>query len=148
APKPSPSGTNISGTPKATPSMCGTVRRKPKFAADAVTMTLFGPGVSDIDTVKGSTVSAKLIQSSAMGGENSKRCRPGQCKHCPGTYCAETTAPSPPRPGAPAGGSHRLAPAHTCASRPQGGPPAMDFFGLVVLLLLGLLLLPIIALAS
>jgi hypothetical protein len=28
--------------------MCGTVRRKPNVAPDAVNMTLFGPGVMDM----------------------------------------------------------------------------------------------------
>ncbi len=30
------------------PSMCGTLRRKPKLAPDVVSITLFGPGVMDI----------------------------------------------------------------------------------------------------
>src|SRR5262245_59081271 len=30
------------------PNMCGSVRRKPKFAPDAVSITLFGPGVMDM----------------------------------------------------------------------------------------------------
>jgi hypothetical protein len=34
--------------PAQTPNMCGTVRRKPNVAPDAVNMTLFGPGVMDM----------------------------------------------------------------------------------------------------
>jgi hypothetical protein len=32
-------------TPNAMPRMCGIVRAKPKAAPDAVTITVFGPGV-------------------------------------------------------------------------------------------------------
>src|SRR5882757_5458191 len=38
--------------PTVIPSICGIVRPKPKFAAEAVTMTTFGPGVSDMTAAK------------------------------------------------------------------------------------------------
>ncbi|MDA0340427.1 MAG: hypothetical protein O3B74_02380 [Proteobacteria bacterium] len=38
----------MTGNPKATPSMWGIDRRNPKFAPDAVIITLFGPGEAAI----------------------------------------------------------------------------------------------------
>src|SRR5260221_8703032 len=46
----------MTGKPIAMPSIWGTVRPNPKFAADAVTMRLFGPGVADIEMANGSRV--------------------------------------------------------------------------------------------
>src|ERR1700757_100309 len=46
----SPAQTPSSKTlkPAQTPRICGTVRRKPNVAPEAVSMTLFGPGVMDM----------------------------------------------------------------------------------------------------
>lgn len=41
------------------PTMCGTVRRNPKVAPEAVSMTLFGPGVIAVETAKGSSAAMK-----------------------------------------------------------------------------------------
>jgi hypothetical protein len=37
----------MNACPPEMPSMCGTVRRSPKFAPEANSMTLFGPGVME-----------------------------------------------------------------------------------------------------
>jgi hypothetical protein len=46
--RPRPTVVRSEAKPSVMPSMCGITRRKPKFAAEAVTMITFGPGVSDI----------------------------------------------------------------------------------------------------
>ena len=38
--------------PKLIPSICGTVRRKPKFAPLASSIMLFGPGVTEVTKAK------------------------------------------------------------------------------------------------
>ena len=52
--------------PKVMPSICGTVRRKPKFAADAVTSTTFGPGVSVIATANSTSGPSKLVHATRI----------------------------------------------------------------------------------
>ena len=42
---PRPEAKVMLAKPSVIPSICGTARRKPKFAADAVTITTFGPSV-------------------------------------------------------------------------------------------------------
>ena len=54
-PSPSPTAQTIAGYPRPIPSRCGIVRRYPKFAPEAVAMTLLGPGVMDIETAKSAT---------------------------------------------------------------------------------------------
>src|SRR3954447_14125194 len=49
---PSATSTSINGKPIVTPSTCGRLRRRPKFAALAATSALFGPGVADIARAK------------------------------------------------------------------------------------------------
>jgi hypothetical protein len=50
--------------PPEMPSMCGTVRRSPKFAPEASSMTLFGPGV--MEEAKAKRMSAVSV-SKVMG---------------------------------------------------------------------------------
>ena len=45
----------MTGNPKQIPNMCPSVRRYPKFAPEAVTMTLLGPGVMEVETANEST---------------------------------------------------------------------------------------------
>ena len=49
-----PSATDpiIVANPNAMPAMCGTVRRQPKAAPEAMTIRLFGPGVIEATTAK------------------------------------------------------------------------------------------------
>src|SRR5712691_11797709 len=47
-----PSRNTISPKPMETPSMCGSVRAKPKFSPELISMMLFGPGVNSITTAK------------------------------------------------------------------------------------------------
>ena len=49
---PSATSTSMTGKPTETPSTCGRLRRRPKFAAVAATSALFGPGVADIARAK------------------------------------------------------------------------------------------------
>ena len=46
--RPSPTAITSKPNPSVIPSMWGMTGRNPKFAAEAVTMTTFGPGVSDM----------------------------------------------------------------------------------------------------
>lgn len=46
--KPTPTRNTINACPIATPAICGTVRRNPKFTPDASNKTLLGPGVTDV----------------------------------------------------------------------------------------------------
>jgi hypothetical protein len=46
ASSPSPISATISEKPITTPSQCGTVRRKPKFTPEVISIILFGPGVT------------------------------------------------------------------------------------------------------
>jgi hypothetical protein len=55
--RPAPTRTIMSVKPIATPSMCGTVRAKPKLVPDVISIRLFGPGV--IDEIRAKAVSAK-----------------------------------------------------------------------------------------
>ena len=48
APRPSPTSTSIVVKPKPMPSMCGMVRRNPKFTPDASNIMLLGPGVIEV----------------------------------------------------------------------------------------------------
>jgi hypothetical protein len=43
--QPSPAAITMKPKPSVIPTICGIVRRKPKFAPEAVTKTTFGPGV-------------------------------------------------------------------------------------------------------
>ena len=54
-PRPNPTAQTIAGNPRPIPRRCGIVRRYPKFAPEAVTMTLLGPGVMDIETANSAT---------------------------------------------------------------------------------------------
>src|SRR5688572_15114766 len=48
--RPSPTAITMVPKPNVMPSICGSVRRKPKFAAEAVTSTTLGPGVRVMTT--------------------------------------------------------------------------------------------------
>ena len=55
--------------PALMPSMCGTVRRKPKLAPDAVSRMLLGPGVIDVTIAKSASgTSRKVSVWSIMSG--------------------------------------------------------------------------------
>ncbi|MNP50620.1 hypothetical protein D3C76_1448950 [compost metagenome] len=45
---PRPRTATMPPKPKATPKRCGTVLRMPKFAPDAISIRLFGPGVIEV----------------------------------------------------------------------------------------------------
>src|SRR6056297_1493006 len=49
---PMPTRNTIDGKPRPTPSICGTERRNPKLAPDAISMRLFGPGVMTVTKAK------------------------------------------------------------------------------------------------
>jgi hypothetical protein len=49
---PSPAATTNVQNPKTIPTICGRVWRNPKFAPDAASMTLFGPGVKPATVAK------------------------------------------------------------------------------------------------
>jgi len=51
AERPAHTASSCTTNPKPTPKICGTVRRKPKFAPEAVSITLLGPGVIDMTKV-------------------------------------------------------------------------------------------------
>ena len=51
AESPAHTASSCTVNPQTIPRMCGTVRRKPKFAPDAVSITLLGPGVIDMTKV-------------------------------------------------------------------------------------------------
>src|SRR4051812_11651517 len=57
APIPSPTTTSIDVKPKPMPSMCGIVRRNPKFTPDASSIMLLGPGVIDVANAKADSAS-------------------------------------------------------------------------------------------
>src|SRR5512141_853886 len=49
-PRPRPTAATMKATPKVTPAICGSVRRKPWVSPEDSSMTLFGPGVKNITT--------------------------------------------------------------------------------------------------
>ena len=48
APSPKPTPINSEAKPTEMPSICGTVRQKPKFTPEASSMKLLGPGVIEV----------------------------------------------------------------------------------------------------
>src|SRR3546814_14849910 len=65
---PTPTSMIISVKPMPTPSACGTVRRRPKLAPDAISIILFGPGVIEVanatdrkSVVEGKRVSVRVV---------------------------------------------------------------------------------------
>ena len=48
APKPQPTPISSEANPTEMPSICGTVRQKPKLTPDASSMKLLGPGVIEV----------------------------------------------------------------------------------------------------
>ena len=52
----------------ATPSMCGTVRATPKFAPDAASIALFGPGVADMARAKPEAENSQIMSVIATAG--------------------------------------------------------------------------------
>ncbi len=45
--------------PMPTPSMCGSVRRKPKAAPEAISIMLFGPGVTEVTKAKAASATRR-----------------------------------------------------------------------------------------
>lgn len=58
---PAPTATIITVKPIATPSMCGIVRLKPKRVPDAISIRLFGPGVTNETSAKAVSARNRVI---------------------------------------------------------------------------------------
>src|SRR6056297_2764599 len=63
-PRPTPASITVKPIP--TPSMCGSVRRRPKLAPEAISISVFGPGV--IEVAKAKAASAGMSVMSMRGG--------------------------------------------------------------------------------
>ena len=63
-PRPRLTAISMTGNPTDTPIACGNVRRQPKFAPDAVSIVLLGPGVQVIETAM--AASAARVSKSMM----------------------------------------------------------------------------------
>ena len=50
----------MSGKPMMMPSACGTVREKPNFAVDAISMRLLGPGVKNAGMAAARNASSRV----------------------------------------------------------------------------------------
>ncbi len=79
APSPSPTTTSIDVKPKPMPSMCGIVRRNPKFTPDASSIMLFGPGVIEVANAKTDSASrASPVIGARPGRAELESCRSRQ----------------------------------------------------------------------
>src|SRR5262249_25858455 len=65
----------IAAKPEVMPSMCGTARRKPKFAVEAMTITTFGPGVRHV-------AAANSTSGPSSSGMTTPHHRTGQGARC------------------------------------------------------------------
>ena len=100
----------MAGKPTETPSMCGTVRRKPQVAPEAVTMALFGPGVADIETANAVADASQARPSTAT---RSRRTAPRRKVRAYRRRCSRPSLPprehGPPRHAGTKRGRKRMA---------------------------------------